>query len=44
MKENLSIQMRSERGNEMLAQLTETKGALGNGFGEDGKITKTKTW
>lgn len=42
MKENLSIQKRGDRGNEMLAQPTETKGGLGNGFGEDGKITKKR--
>lgn len=38
----MSIYKRDERGNEMLAQLTETKGGLGNGFGEDGKITKKR--
>lgn len=40
MKENESIQKRGGRGNEMLTQLTETKGELGNGFGEVGKLTE----
>lgn len=42
MKENQSIQKRGGRENEMSTQLTETKGGLGNGFGEVGKLTEKK--